>query len=169
MKFFDTVIAKLFIKSTGFSYMNMGRLFLRLFVGVMFIQFGIRQLVNYQEMSQTFPTVLGLSSPTCLIAMICIELICSLFIMVGFLTRLSTIPPLLSMLLAEFYIIHDLLPHTAVYGLDSTQPGYLPLMFIGIFVFFLIAGPGKISIDYCISLFIINRQEKNEEDELEDV
>lgn len=169
MKFFDTVIAKLFIKSTGFSYMNMGRLFLRLFVGVMFIQFGIRQLVNYQEMSQTFPTVLGLSSSACLITMICIELICSLFIMVGFLTRLSTIPPLLSMLLAEYYIIHDLLPHTAVYGLDSTQPGYLPLMFIGIFVFFLIAGPGKISIDYCISLFIINRQEKNEEDELEDV
>lgn len=169
MKQFDNIIAELFLKSTGYSYINMGRLFLRLFVGVMFIQFGIRQLVNYQEMSLNFPTVLGMSSSACLISMICIELICSLFIMVGFLTRLSTIPPLFSMLLAEYYIIHDLLPHTSVYGLDSTQPGYLPLMFIGIFMFFLIAGPGKISVDYFISLFIINRQEKNEEDELEDV
>lgn len=169
MNSFYSFIAKLFLKSTGYAYINMGRLFLRLFVGVMFIQFGIRQLVNFQEMSATFPTVFGLSSSTCLIMMICIELICSLFIMVGFLTRLSTIPPLLSMLQAEYYIIHDLLPHTAVYGLDSTQPGYLPLMFIGIFIFFLISGPGKISIDYCLSLFIINRLEKNEEEELEDV
>lgn len=169
MKNLETILYHFFVKTTGYSYINLGRLFLRLFVGVMFIQFGIRQLVNYNDLSQTFPAVLNLSSPACLIIMISIELICSLFIMVGFMTRLSTIPPIVSMIFAEYYILHDLVPHTSIYGLGSTQPGYLPIMFIGIFLFLLIAGPGKISIDYCISVFVINRHEKNESDELEDV
>jgi len=73
------------------------------------------------------------------------------------------------MIAAEFYILHDLLPHSSVYGLESTQPGYLPIMFIGIFLFILLAGPGKISLDYFISLFIINRQGKDEQEELDEV
>ncbi len=42
-------------------------------------------------------------------------------------------------------------------------------MFIGVFIFFIIAGPGKISLDYFISLFIISRRGKDERDELEEV
>ena len=42
-------------------------------------------------------------------------------------------------------------------------------MFIGIYIWMLIAGPGKISLDYFISLYIINARDKDEEDELEDV
>lgn len=169
MKNLETILYHFFTKTTGYSYINLGRLFLRLFVGVMFIQFGIRQLVNYNDLSQTFPAVLGMSSSACLVMMITIELVCSLFIMVGFITRLSTLPPIVSMILAEYYILHDIVPHASIYGLASTQPGYLPIMFIGIFLFFLIAGPGKISVDYCISVFIINRHEKDENAELEDV
>lgn len=150
-------LSRLFLKCTGYTYSNLGRMFIRLFVGVMFLQFGIRHLVNYNLMVHDFPTVLGLSSPTCLILMIIIELVCSLFIMVGFLTRLSVIPPIISMIAAEWYILHDLLPSTSIYGIDSTQPGYLPIMFIGIFLFIAIAGPGKISLDYFITLFLIGR------------
>ncbi len=155
--------------AAGHTYINMARLFMRLFVGVMFIQFGIRQLVNYNTMCVDFPTVFGLPSEMCLITMIIIELVCSLLIMVGFLTRLAVLPPIVSMILAEYYIIHDLLPHTSIYGLDSTQPGYLPIMFIGIFLFLLLSGPGKISLDYFISLFYINQQGKDENETLEDV
>lgn len=154
---------------TGYTYSNMARLFMRLFVGVMFMQFGIRHLVNFSELSTDFPTVLGMSSITCLSLMIAIELICSLCIMVGFLTRLMTIPPILSMVAAEYYILHNLLPHASAYGLDSTQPGYLPIMFIGIYLFILLAGPGKISLDYFISLFIISRQGRDEKEELDEV
>lgn len=162
-------IGRCFTSSAGHTYSNMARLFMRLFVGVMFMQFGIRHLVNFSEMAPTFPTVLGLSSTTCLVLMIVIELVCSLFIMVGFLTRLSCLPPIVSMIAAEYYILHDLVPHTSVYGLDSTQPGYLPIMFIGIYLFMLLAGPGKISLDYFISIFMISRQGKDEEEELEEV
>lgn len=161
--------ARIFVRFSGYTYSNMARLFLRLFVGIMFMQFGIRHLVNYHEMASTFPSVLGLSSVTCLTLMIVIELICSLFIMVGFLTRLSTLAPIFAMIAAEYYILHDMLPHISAYGLDSTQPGYLPIMFIGIYLFILLAGPGKISLDYLISIYLISRQGKDEREELDEV
>ena len=169
MKKIADALARLFLMFTGYTYSNMARLFIRLFVGIMFMQFGIRHLVNYSTMSLDFPSVFGLSSATCLGLMIIIELVCSLFIMVGFLTRLSTLPPIASMIAAEYYIVHDLLPHTSLYGLDSTQPGYLPIMFIGIFLFILLAGPGKISLDYFFSLYLIEKENRNEKEELDEV
>ena len=42
-------------------------------------------------------------------------------------------------------------------------------MFIGIYLFILLAGPGKISLDYFISIFLIGRQGKDEHKELEEV
>lgn len=161
----------LFLRCTGYTYSNLARLFMRLFVGIMFMQFGIRHLITFSTLKYTFPSVLGLSNETSLIIMICIELICSLFIMIGFLTRLSVLPPVISMIIAEYHILHDLLPDTFPYSISSTQPGYLPLMFIGIFLFLLIAGPGKISLDYFISLFIISKRGKDESEteELEEV
>lgn len=162
-------IANLFIRFTGYTYSNMARLFIRLFVGIMFMQFGIRHLVNYSELSVDFPTILGWSPATCLILMIVIELVCSLFIMIGFLTRLSTIPPIISMVAAELHIVRNLIPNHSIYGLDSTDPGYLPIMFLGIYLFILLAGPGKISLDYFISIFIIGRQGKDEKEELDEV
>lgn len=169
MKKLSDLIANIYLRTTGYTYSNLARLFMRLFVGIMFMQFGIRHLVNFQQMKTDFPTVIGLDSETCLILMICIELICSLFIMIGFLTRLSTIPPIITMVFAEYYIAHDLLPRTPFYYIDATQPGYLPIMFIGIYLFMLLAGPGKISLDYFISLYIIKVRGHNEEEALEEV
>ena len=162
-------IVNLFLRLTGYTYTNLGRLFMRLFVGIMLLQFGIRHLVNFDLLSDKFPAVFSMSSTTSLVLMIIIETVCSLLIMVGFLTRLSTIPPIIAMCCAEYYILHDMVPNLPVYGLDSTDPGYLPIMFIGIYIWMLIAGPGKISLDYFISLYIINARDKDEEDELEDV
>lgn len=161
----------LFLRCTGYTYSNLARLFMRLFVGIMFMQFGIRHLVNFSTLRYTFPSVLGIGSETSLIIMICIELICSLCIMIGFLTRLSVLPPVISMIIAEYHILHDLLSDTLTYSISCTQPGYLPLMFIGIFLYLLIAGPGKISLDYFISLFIISKRGKDETEteELEEV
>lgn len=82
--------------------------------------------------------------------------------MLGFLTRLSTIPPIITMVAAEYYIIHDLLGEVSIAGIDSTDPGYLPIMFIGIYCFILLAGPGKISLDYVFSLLLLERQNRDE-------
>lgn len=169
MSRFNKIVAHTFVKCTGYTYSNLARLFIRLFVGVMFMQFGIRHLVAFEQLRESFPCMFGLQPETCLILMIIVEIVCSLFIMVGFLTRISVIPPALSMIAAEYYILHNMLPHVSVYGLSDTQPGYLPIMFIGIYLYILLAGPGKISLDYFISLFLISRQGKSGDEELEDV
>ena len=92
MAWHNSTLVNIFLRLTGFTYTNLARLFMRLFVGMMLLQFGIRHLVNYNELCTNFPTVLDMSPATSLTLMIIIELVCSLSIMVGFLTRLNTIP-----------------------------------------------------------------------------
>lgn len=169
MSWIYSPVTDCFLRLTGYTYTNLARLFMRLFVGIMLLQFGIRHLVNYTILESDFPTVLNMSSDTSLVVMIIIELVCSLLIMTGFLTRLACLPTIGAMCAAEYYILHDMVPFLPVYGLDSTDPGYLPIMFIGIYFYLLIAGPGKISLDYLISLYIINLKGKSEEEEMEEV
>lgn len=157
----------LYLASSGYSYTNLGRLFLRLFVGIMLIQFGVRQLTYFHEIKSIFPSVLGMDSELSLIVLISIEIICSLFIMMGFLTRLMSVVPLVVMIVAEYYILSDF-TQQASYMLNWQQQGYLPVMFCGIYFFLLLVGPGKISIDYFLSLHIIHTENRSE-DELEEV
>ncbi|MCH4154746.1 MAG: DoxX family protein [Muribaculaceae bacterium] len=157
----------LFVHGTGHTYSNMSRLFIRLFTGVMFLQFGIRQIAHFSTLSlQSEFAVLGMDSATGLTVMIIIELVCSTLIIFGFLTRLSVIPPLVSMIVAEHVILNSLVDVPAS-QLISTQPGYLPIMFIGIFIYMLLAGPGKISLDYLISRHYLS-MENDRDDESED-
>ena len=130
------------------------------------MQFGVRQILNIEALKEIFPSVLGMGSHATLIVMICIEIVCSAFIMFGFLTRLMTIPPFVAMLLAECHILHSAME--APYMIDWHQPGYVPVMFMGIYFFILLVGPGKISVDYFLSLHIIHTENKSE-GELEEV
>lgn len=161
------LIKNIYFKSTGYSYANLGRLFLRLFIGIMLMQFGIRQIDNFESLKAIFPGVIGMTSHASLIVMICIEIVCSTFIMFGFLTRIMIIPPFVAMILAEYHILHDYIGE-APYLLDWQQIGYVPILFMGMYFFLLLVGPGKISVDYFLSLHIIHTENKSE-GELEEV
>lgn len=160
-------IKRTYFKATGYSYTNLGRLFLRLFVGIMLMQFGIRQIDNFDILKDVFPGVIGMTGHASLIVMICIEIVCSFFIMWGFLTRIMIIPPFVAMILAEYHLLHDYIQESA-YLIDWQQPGYVPVLFMGIYAFLLLVGPGKISVDYFLSLHIIHTENKSE-GELEEV
>lgn len=158
-------LENLFITSTGHTYSNLSRLFLRLFTGVMFLQFGIRQILYFDQVASHSYGVLGMSGETTMILMIAIEIFCSMCIILGFLTRLNVLPPLVSMCFAENIILSNMV-HVSPVHLFSTQPGYLPVMFIGIFIYILLAGPGKISMDYVISMQLLGmRERRNKEQE----
>lgn len=161
------IIKSSYFKATGYSYTNLGRLFLRLFIGIMLMQFGVRQIDHFEALKEVFPAVIGMTSHATLIVMICIEIVCSAFIMCGFLTRLMIIPPFVAMIIAEYHILHDMVGEAA-YLLDWQQQGYVPIMFMGIYFFLLLVGPGKISVDYFLSLHIIHTENKSE-GELEEV
>ena len=68
--------------------------------------------------------------------------------MLGLLTRLAVLFPLGMMLVAENVIMSS--EASVTDQLYNFQPGY-PVMFIGIFIFMLLSGPGKISLDYIIA------------------
>lgn len=160
-------IKKFYIRTTGYSYTNMGRLFLRLFVGIMMLQFGVRQLYDYQAALASMPT-LGCFSPELILdCMLVIEIGCSFFIMCGFLTRLMSLASLVAMVIAECSLLAGS-SSPVPYMLSWTQPGYLPVMFIGIYFFIILVGPGKISADYFLSLYIIH-SDNHSESELEEV
>ena len=161
------IFKTLYIKSTGYSYTHLGRMFLRMFVGVMLIQFALRQLVHPDDLSRMLPSINGMISEGTLIAVLVVEIACSFFIMVGFMTRVMVVPPFIIMLLAE---IHSLASSAIpAYEMTWNSPCYIPMFFLGIYFFILLVGPGKISFDYFISLHFIHLADHDEEEELEEV
>lgn len=162
------MIKTIYIRSCGYSYTNLGRLFLRLFVGIMMIQFCVRQIAHFDQASAVFDSLLGMTPALALSIFIGIGMVCSIFIMFGFLTRLMTLPLFLTMIIAECVMFHDAI-EVAPYLLSWQSGSYLPVMFIGIYFFILLVGPGKISVDYFLSLHLIHTADKSEDEELEEV
>ena len=155
------LIKRMFLYSAGLTFTNMARLFMRLFTGVMFMQFGIRQIAQFNELALSFPSVFGMGAEVSLLVMILIEIICSTLIILGLFTRFAIIPPMVSMVIAECVLIQELMVQTNV-TFQSSQIIFLPIMFIGIFLFMMLAGPGKISLDYIISVNLTSIDEKGE-------
>lgn len=160
------ICKQLYFKSTGYSYTHLGRLFLRLFVGVMLMQFGVRGITHFDQQMSLVPGVFGMTPESTLTVMIVIGIVCSLFIMAGFLTRLMIIPPFLAMIIAEYELLSSV--HVDSWNLQWWTPAYLPMMFMGIYFFLLLVGPGKISCDYFYSLYLIHHDDGSEA-ELEEV
>ncbi len=114
-------------------------LLIRLFFGILFFMHGLDKLTNFNELSFTFPSVLGFGSYTTLMVAIFCEFACSMFLMTGLMTRILLIPMILSMAVA-FFDIHD----------GMMPEGELSLIYLVIFLGLFIAGPGRYSVDYLI-------------------
>ena len=68
---------------------------------------------------------------------------------------------MVSMVIAECVLIQELMAQTNV-TFQSSQIIFLPIMFLGIFLFMMLSGPGKISLDYIISVNLTSIDEKGE-------
>ena len=114
-------------------------LLIRLFFGVMFFIHGVDKMMNFSQLSETFPNVLGFGSYMSLMLAIFAEFCCSLFLMAGFLLRITLIPMIITMGVA-FFDIHDaILPD-----------GELALIYLVVFIILYLVGPGRYSLDYLI-------------------
>lgn len=158
-----TFIKRMFLYSAGLTFTNMARLFMRLFTGVMFMQFGIRQISMFNELAPSFHAVLGMSSETTLLVMILIEIICSTLIILGLFTRFALILPIISMVIAECELVRIFMMQDGL-SFYQWQSVFLPIMFLGVFIFMMLAGPGKVSLDYIISVNLTSIDEKGEEE-----
>ena len=136
-----------YLKGKGVSFMI---LFVRIFFGALFMMHGLDKMMNFNQLSMTFPSVFGLGSYTTLMLAVFCEFACSIFLMAGMLTRIILIPMIISMAVA-FFDIHDAMMPEAE----------LSLIYLIVFFVLFLTGPGRYSVDY-----LIDRRVMKDKDEL---
>lgn len=157
---------QIYFKTTGYSFTHMGRLFMRLFVGLMLAQFGVRQLAEPDMLWDPFFDIPFVATGLQEWLVICVEIICSFFIMIGLFMRVMIIPPFILMIAS----CHHIFMRFGISSLEAIQLLSVPFLFMGIYFFMILVGPGKISVDYFYSLYLINKHlDKDKEEDLEEV
>lgn len=133
---------KLFLKITSSdgNCQDVAIFLLRLFVGGMMLTHGWAKISAFSVLSHTFPDPLGVGSMMSLILILFAEVGCSLLLIFGLLTRLSTLPLIFGMSIA-IWVTH---------GADPFSARELPIMYMGIYVVLLLTGGGRFSLDETI-------------------
>ena len=112
----------------------------RLVFGLTFASHGLDKLQHFSETAAHFPAPFALSGDIAVGLSIFGELVCGLAFAFGFLTRLTLLPMIFTMIVA----------FTTVHG-ESVSGGELAFLYLVIFVLSWFAGAGKFSVDGVIS------------------
>lgn len=114
-------------------------LFLRVVVGVFMLTHGYGKFLMLAGGDAIqFADPIGVGVTASLLLAVFAEFFCSIFLIFGLATRFSSIPLLVTMLVAAF-IVH---------ASDAFMRKELPLLYAAIYLVILIAGAGKFSVDY---------------------
>ncbi len=121
---------------------DLGLLVLRIGIACFMLTHGWPKLMKLIEGGEIqFLDPFGLGAKPSFILAIFAEVFCSILILIGLATRWATIPLIITMLVAIF-IAH---------ATDGFQRQELPAHYVLVYVFLLMAGPGKYSIDHFLS------------------
>ena len=115
-------------------------LWIRIIVGMLFLNHGIEKWLAFDTLSETFPDPLWLGSTISLILVIFAEVFCAFAFIFGVFFRLALIPMIINMSVA-FFVVHSGMP------LANKE---LALMYLLIFVACFISGPGRFSVDHIL-------------------
>ena len=105
----------------------------------MFFTHGLDKMINFNELSYSYPSVFGFGSYMTLMLSIFIEFCCSLFLIAGFMVRIILVPMIIAMAVA-FFDIHDAM----------FPEGELALIYLITFIILMAVGPGRYSLDRLI-------------------
>ncbi|MBW6490521.1 MAG: DoxX family protein [Lentimicrobium sp.] len=138
------MLKKLLITSPS-GLTDLALLILRLSVGLLMLTHGIPKFLNFGEIVESgkFLPVLG-SVTFGLSLAIFAEIFMSLLLIAGFLTRLSVMPLIITMLIAAF----------VAHGGDSFSAKEPALLYLFSYISILLAGPGRFSVDRMIEKMI---------------
>jgi putative oxidoreductase len=113
---------------------------------------GVDKLTNFDQLSETFPDIMGLGSYTSLMIAVFAEFCCSLFLLCGLLVRITVIPLILTMAVA-FFDVHD----------ADFPGGELSFIYLVLLLILYLVGPGRYSVDYLIDMRFKKDQEELEQ------
>lgn len=116
---------------------DFGLLILRIFSGGILFTHGWAKLQNVIAGNMQFADPIGLGTQTSLYLAIFAEALCGILIVLGIVTRLALIAPIITMLVA-FFIVHS--P-------DPFNIKELSFLYLGMFITLFFTGPGKLSLD----------------------
>ena len=104
---------------------------------LLFTGHGWPKLVQFNERLNTFADPIGLGPPVSFLLVLFAEVVCSTLVLLGFLTRLAVIPPIVFFLVAAFIHHAD----------DPWQRKEFALIFLTPFLALLFTGAGRFSFD----------------------
>lgn len=120
---------------------DLALLVIRLGAGGMMLTHGIPKIGRlFGEGPVKFADPFGLGPEISLGMAIFAEVICAVLVVIGFKTRLATIPLIITMLTAAFYAHWN----------DPFGRKELPLLYICVFIGILAFGAGKIAVDHLV-------------------
>lgn len=106
----------------------------------MIMAHGYDKLQHFSKYSAAFADPFHIGVRASLSLDIFAEFFCSILVILGLLTRLATIPLIIAMSVALFYVHHG----------DITGDGERAGLYLAIFFTLLLSGPGKLSMDRLI-------------------
>lgn len=111
----------------------------RVAISLLMLAHGLPKLdMLFSGVTIEFPSVFGLSAELSLTLAVFAEVFCSMFILVGFATRLASVPLIITMLVAIFYI----------HGEDVFAKKELAVLYLVGYIVLFVAGSGKYSVDH---------------------
>lgn len=133
---------KIFSTSARDRLYDVGLLLLRLVTGGFMLTHGLGKLTMLMgDDPIQFADPFGMGQTTSLAFTVFAEVVCSFLIILGLATRLAAIPLAIVMAVAFFYIHME----------DAFGDKELSGLYLMLYVFLIIAGSGRYSIDYLIS------------------
>lgn len=116
---------------------NFGLLILRIAFSGMLLTHGIPKLLKLLSGNFEFGDPIGIGAPASLILAVLGEVIFPILVIIGFKTRLATIPIIITMAVAAF----------VVHANDPIGTKEKAILFLIAFISIALVGPGKFSID----------------------
>ena len=116
---------------------DLGILLLRLFFGAAMLTHGYPKFIKMMSGDFSFGDPLGIGHEASLILTVFAEFFCSILLIIGLFTRLTTIPLMITMGTA-FFIVH---------GADPFGTKEKAILFLGAYMVIFFTGPGKYSLD----------------------
>lgn len=133
---------KLFAVPSNSLAVDYGLLIIRVGVGLMMLTHGLPKMEKlFSDEPVQFASVFGMSASVSLSLAVFSEVLCSLFLIFGFASRIVVIPLLVTMLVAVF-IIH---------GSDPFAKKEMGTLYLVAYSAIFLAGPGRFSVDYLIN------------------
>lgn len=119
------------------NFLNLALLILRLGSGGLMLTHGIPKISKLFESPIKFADPIGLGSTTSLVLTLIGEVLAPVLIIIGFKTKLASIPAIITMLVAAFVV------HIS----DPIGTKEKALLYLVCFLVIFLTGPGKYSID----------------------